>query len=160
MWADCSQISIWMSVSWDKDPGGLISTCTLRLGPNENLSTIRQHCRPLPLDRYPLCLCLDDIMCLGLEGGWPVFDFGGWGGFFYRIDPSILANMLMTYPPIIICSKVGYTLTFWNVYHPLIWRIVSLRLRKIIVCQAFLSIGIFTINVFQYSTNYGYSINW
>ena len=40
-----------------------------------------------------------------LEGGWPIFDFAGWGAFFHQRDPSIWANMLIIYPTIGICSN-------------------------------------------------------
>ena len=69
MLADCAPILIWIRLSRDEAPNGLISKCTLRFGrwglyahPNWNLSTIRQHCRPLPLDRHTTCLCLDNII--------------------------------------------------------------------------------------------------
>ena len=41
-----------------------------------------------------------------------------------------------------------------------LWGIVRLRLRKIIICHDFLTIGILPIKVFQHSTNVGYSIHW
>ena len=34
---------------------------------NGNVSTIGQHCRPLPLDRHPTCLCLDKIFFFGFR---------------------------------------------------------------------------------------------
>ena len=42
---------------------------------------ICQHCRPLPLDRHPTFLCLDDILLLGLEGSWSIFDLVDLGAF-------------------------------------------------------------------------------
>ena len=39
---------------------------------NLNLSAHRQHSRPLPVDRHPICLCLGDITFL-LFNGWAPF---------------------------------------------------------------------------------------
>ena len=86
MLADCTQILIWVSVSWDKAPNGLFWKFTIKIGsrgfisryahPNKNLSTIRQHCRPLPLDRQPRCLCLVDVKFSLFNGKVPF-----WGQF-------------------------------------------------------------------------------
>jgi hypothetical protein len=41
--------------------------------PKWNVSTIRQHCRLLPLQRHPRCLCLDDFRmsrALGKGSRW------------------------------------------------------------------------------------------
>ena len=53
--------------------GGFISRCAQS---NLNLSTFRQHCRPLPLDRHPRCLCFVNVK-FSLFNGWVPF----WGKF-------------------------------------------------------------------------------
>ena len=49
-----------------------------------------------------------------------IFDLAGWGAFFHRIDPSLLANLLLICQTIMICSIIGTSYTFVNVYHPLL----------------------------------------
>ena len=67
-----------------------------------------------------------------LDGGWEqaktsqfwpkkhIFDLAGWGAFFHRIDPNLLANLLIIYHTIIICSGIWPTYYFKNVYPPLL----------------------------------------
>ena len=71
MLVDCTQILIWVSVSWDKACVSLISKCTLRWGclglylrkcslklkSGHNMPTLQV----LPLDRHLTCLYLDVI---------------------------------------------------------------------------------------------------
>ena len=40
-----------------------------------------------------------------------IFDLAGWGEFLHRIDPTLLANLLLLCQTIIICSIIG---TFFN----------------------------------------------
>ena len=69
----------------------------------------RQHCTPLCLDRHPTCLCLYKIIWLCRLRG-----------VFSMKRPKYLGKDALIYPPIGICSIMGSSFTFWNVYHPLI----------------------------------------
>ena len=78
MLACCAQILILVSVSWDKATDSQIPMCNLRLGRWGLYLKIRS---PKLISKHPTCLCLDDIIFLTLEGGWPIFDFARWSAF-------------------------------------------------------------------------------
>ena len=80
------------SALWDKANRGCFSSYA---HPKYNLSTIRQHCRPLPLDRHPTCLFLDPK------------------NFSILVDPGLQAQTLPNEaPPVQPCPRLVVTIDF------------------------------------------------
>ena len=52
---------------------------------------------------------------------------------------------------------------YFRAFHAILWvtkKHCQIKVEKNIVFHDFLTIGIFTINIFQHSTNVGFSISW
>ena len=82
--------------------------------PNLNLSTQRQHSRPLPLDRHPTWLCLDVVKILIFNGLvqyliWPV------GGEIFIQIIKFFGRMASTIP---YQRNMRYNTTFRMISHP------------------------------------------
>ena len=95
--------------------------CTKNVSPNsftqiKSLSAQRQHSSPLPLDRHPHGYVWPLWYFQLLKGGFQYLIWAVEECFFDRRDPSILANMLIIYPAIGICSKNVCLILFTTLY--------------------------------------------